>query len=271
MRQFPDGESYLCVNTNVVGAHCLVLANLAHPNDKYLPLIFLTDTLCQLGAASVGLVAPYLSYMRQDRRFVEGEAITSRIFAKQLSAHADWLVTVDPHLHRYHTLNEIYDIPNRVVQGALALASWLKNQDDIFLVGPDAESEQWVSQIASISGHPFVIGEKQRHGDCDVVVELPDLDQFRTRNAVIIDDVISSGHTVLRCIEALISKGITEIRCAAVHGIFADNIDTELMRAGLAQLVTTNTIPHRSNRIDVTDLLIEPINACIESMAEREK
>ncbi|WP_323844280.1 ribose-phosphate diphosphokinase [Microbulbifer magnicolonia] len=258
-RQFPDGESYLRVSSMIEKSPCVVIADLSHPNDKYLPLLFLIETLRELGASQVGLVAPYLSYMRQDRRFIDGEAVTSRIFAHSLSRHIDWLVTVDPHLHRYHALDEIYSVPSRVVQGAPALAQWLQGQNNLLLVGPDSESEQWVSNIAEFSQHPYVIGEKQRLGDRNVEVTLPDIHVHGGRTAVIIDDVISSGQTILQCIKALQSKGIDSIQCVAVHGIFADNSDRALMAAGLSQLVTSNTIPHSSNAIDITPQLITPV------------
>ncbi|MEH6542406.1 MAG: ribose-phosphate diphosphokinase [Porticoccaceae bacterium] len=271
-RDFPDGESYLKFPQPVSKRHCVVVADLSHPNDKYLPLLFMLDTLRELGAASIGLVAPYLCYMRQDRRFVDGEAVTSRLFARDLSQHIDWLVTVDPHLHRYHSLDEIYSVPCCVVPGASALARWLETQEGLLLVGPDAESEQWVSDIARRSGHPFVIGEKKRLGDRRVEITLPVLDvhqQFdaqQQKTAVIIDDVISSGQTILQCIAALKAKGFNKIQCVAVHGIFADGVDAQLLAAGLEDLVTTNTIAHRSNAIDISELLVPPITQFLQDL-----
>lgn len=263
-RQFPDGETYLRVTTSVAGADCIVVSNLAHPNDKFLPLIFLLGTLRDLGAKSVGLVAPYLCYMRQDRRFAEGEALTSKLFAQMLSQHMDWLVTIDPHLHRYHSLGEIYGVPSQRVQGAHALSQWLRGQQKLLLVGPDAESEQWVSEVARDSGHPFVIGEKHRYGDRNVDIHLPDLTPYKDLTAVIIDDVISSGQTILQCLLALKKGGIEQVNCAAVHGIFASNVDQQLLDAGLAELVTCNTIPHPTNRIDLTPLLVPAINSSLK-------
>ena len=148
------------------------------------------------------------------------------------------------------------------------LAEWLKGQEKVFLVGPDAESEQWVAQIASHSGHSFIIGEKQRYGDRDVVVSLPDLARFQGYTAIIIDDVISSGQTILKCIEALKKQGIDSIQCAAVHGIFANDIDQVLLQSGLKQLITTNTIPHDSNRVEIADLLITPVRECLQVARE---
>ena len=270
-RDFPDGESYLCIKTDVHQRHCIVVADMSHPNSKFLPLLFLVDTLRELGAISVGLIAPYLSYMRQDRRFLDGEAITSKIFAKSLSHHIDYLVTVDPHLHRYHSLDEIYSVPSKVVQGAPALAKWLKDQSDLLLVGPDSESEQWVSEIAKYSGHPFIIGDKIRHGDRDVEITLPDVSAYTELTAVIIDDVISSGQTILCCIDALHNAGIRNIKCAAVHGIFADGVDQKLLDAGLSALITSNTIAHSSNVVDISPLLIEPVIECMLQVSERIK
>ncbi len=262
-RHFPDGEYYLRITSDVKNKPCIVLADLSNPNNKYLPLMFLAETLREFGAASVGLLAPYLSYMRQDKRFHEGEALTSKIFAQDLSQHMDWLVTVDPHLHRYHSLDEIYTIPSQVIQSAPALSNWLQQQGNAFLVGPDAESEQWVKEIAEHSGHDYVIGKKQRFGDRHVEVQLPNLGQYQQSTAIIIDDVISSGHTILECIEALKKQGIKSMACAAVHGVFADNSDKQLLDAGLKQLVTCNTIKHSSNAVDVSPLLVEPIQTCI--------
>lgn len=269
-RRFPDDESFLRIDSDVTGRHCMILADLARPDDKFLPLVFVARTLKELGAASVGLVAPYLCYMRQDCRFTEGEALTSRIFAGLVSREVDWLVTVDPHLHRYHSLDEIYTIPATAVAGTPVLADWLAQQDEqLLLVGPDAESVQWVESIASRIGQPYVVGSKQRRGDRDVVVTLPDLDQYRGRTAVIIDDVIASGHTLLETLEALQKSGFERIDCAAVHGIFADGADEKLRQVGLRRLITSNSIPHWSNTVDLADALANPVKHHLATRQEQ--
>lgn len=262
-RRFPDGESYLKVDTEVKDKQCIILMDLTDPDKKYLPLIFLANTLRELGAESVGLVAPYLCYMRQDKRFIEGEAITSKIFAHAISQHVDWMVTVDPHLHRYESLSEIYHIPTQVVRAAPAVANWLKNETDIVLVGPDSESEQWVSRIAAYSGHPYVIGEKVRSGDRQVHIEFNNLDEYEGKKAFVIDDVISSGHTILECVNELKNRGIKDIGCITVHGIFADEADSMLVLCGLNGLVSCNTVPHTSNIIDVSELVADAVKFCL--------
>lgn len=106
----------------VQGCHIALVAQLPDPDRSIPSLLFLAHALRDLGAARVGLVAPYLPYMRQHARFKPGEAITSVAFAKIISAAFDWLVTVDPHLHRRASLDEIYTIPSEVVPSAPAIA-----------------------------------------------------------------------------------------------------------------------------------------------------
>jgi len=155
MRQFPDGETYLRLLTSPEGRAVAMVCTLDHPNDKLLPLLFAAATARELKASKVGLVSPYLAYMRQDRRFKPGEAVTSRQVAHLLSDAFDWLVTVDPHLHHYGSLAEIYSIPTRVIHAAPLISRWIRvNVANPLIIGPDSESEQWVAAAANDAGAP---------------------------------------------------------------------------------------------------------------------
>ena len=122
-RQFPDGESYLRVLSDCTDRSVAIFCNLHQPDSKVLKLLFLANTLRELGATRVGLITPYLAYMRQDKRFKPGECVSSRPFARLLSEHLDWLVTLDPHLHRYNSLDEIYSLRSSVVHAAPMIAN----------------------------------------------------------------------------------------------------------------------------------------------------
>jgi ribose-phosphate pyrophosphokinase len=157
-RHFPDGESYIRFVDDLTGRVIILICTLARPNDKILDLLFAAATARDLGAAKIGLVAPYLAYMRQDRRFKSGEAVTSREVAALISRACDWLVTVDPHLHRYGSLSELYGIPTQIVHAAPAISAWIRaNVADPILIGPDSESEQWVAAVARDAGAVFTI------------------------------------------------------------------------------------------------------------------
>lgn len=259
MRHFPDGETWVRVLSEVQDRDVVILCGLEHPDGRFLPLWFLASALREAGARSLGLVAPYLAYMRQDKRFHEGEGVTSRYFAGLLSVQFDWLATVDPHLHRYHSLSEIYSIPSRVVHAAPLLSQHLAGRDDIFLVGPDEESEQWVRDLGEEAGVPWVTARKTRHGDRDVDIALPDLSAMRGRRAVLVDDVISSGTTMERTLAALADHGVETEACLCIHGLFAGQADRRLLAAGAGTLVTANTISHESNGIDVGPMLADAV------------
>lgn len=207
-RQFPDGETYLRFATDLNKRSVAIVCTLAHPDEKILPLIFAAATARELGASKVGLVAPYLAYMRQDRRFNAGEAVTSRQVARLISEAFDWMVTIDPHLHRYGDLSEIYSIPTRVVHAAPLISKWVKaNIEKPLIIGPDSESEQWVAAVASDAAAPYCVLEKVRHGDRDVRITLRNLEAWQGRTAVLVDDIISSGRTMIEAVRLLAEIG----------------------------------------------------------------
>lgn len=254
-RQFPDGETYLRFNTDLNKRSVAIVCTLAHPNEKILPLIFAAATARELGASKLGLVAPYLAYMRQDRRFNPGEAVTSRQMAHLISEAFDWMVTVDPHLHRYSDLSEIYSIPTRVVHAAPLISRWIKaNIVKPLIIGPDGESEQWVAAVASDAEAPYCVLEKVRHGDREVQITLRNLDAWQGHAAVLVDDIISSGRTMIEAVHLLAVQGWSAPVCIAVHGLFADDSDVLLAGAG-ARVVTTNSVGAGRSEIDIGPLL----------------
>lgn len=266
LRRFPDGESYVRIESECKSRDVLVMATLFKPDDKIIPLIFISETLKEFGAKSIGLVSPYLAYMRQDKRFHEGEGISSRYFSKLISNYFDWIVTVDPHLHRYHSLNEIYSIPNQVVHAAQVVSEWIhKNIDSPLLIGPDSESEQWVSDVAKRAGAPHIVLTKVRHGDHDVEVSVPEVEKWQNHTPVLVDDIISTGRTMIETIEHLKEAKMKAPICIGVHGVFSGDAFENLNNAGTRLIVTCNSIPHSSNQIDLSNLISDAVQKMMRS------
>lgn len=260
-RSFPDEETYLRFEDQLKDRIVILVCSLHRPDPKALPLLFAADAARELGAAKVILVAPYLCYMRQDRRFHPGEAITSVSFARRISSSFDSFVTVDPHLHRYRSLDEIYSIPSRVVHSAPAIAQWIIDiERDALLIGPDVESEQWVSNVAKQARSPFRVLRKERFGDRSVKIELPDLAEFREHTPILIDDIVSSGRTMIETARQLRKQGLASPVCIAVHGLFTAQTERELLEVA-ARVVTTNTVPHHTNGIDLSQMITEQVAA----------
>ena len=256
IHHFPDGETYVRVDSDISGEKVVMVCTLDRPDEKLLPLYFLSKTARDLGAHSICLVAPYLAYMRQDKRFKTGEGITSEYFASLISGLADSLVTIDPHLHRRISLSEIYSIHTRVSHASAHISRWIKeNVERPFIIGPDRESEQWVSEVANNAGAKYIILDKVRHGDMDVEISTPDITKYNDYIPVLVDDIISTGKTMIETIYHLKKTGMKPPVCIGVHAIFSDNSYENLLAAGAKKVITCNTIEHVSNSIDISDLL----------------
>jgi ribose-phosphate pyrophosphokinase len=260
MRQFPDGETYVRLITDVLDKEVILVATLHRPDDKFLSLVFLLRLLREAGALKIKLVAPYLAYMRQDKQFKPGEAVTSTYFGELISPFIDELITIDPHLHRHHSMKEVYTANAKVLHASKFISTWIKNAvSSPLLIGPDSESEQWVSQVALAVGAPYIVLTKERHGDRNVEIAFPEIGSFHSYIPVLVDDIISTAHTMIVTVKRLLELGFSKPVCVGVHAIFADRSFQELQDAGAAQIVTCNTIPHSSNGIDLSPIIIEAL------------
>ncbi|WP_341272879.1 ribose-phosphate pyrophosphokinase-like domain-containing protein [Fluoribacter gormanii] len=141
--QFPDEEMMIKIDTDLRNKSVIFIVSTDRPNEKIMPLILAVETARELGANQIGLIAPYLAYMRKDIQFHSGEGISSKYFARLLSSYFDWLITIDPHLHRWHSLNEVFTIDTQVLHATDNIAHWVrKNVQNPLLIGPDMESTQ---------------------------------------------------------------------------------------------------------------------------------
>lgn len=266
-RRFPDGETWLRIDPPP-SPNVALVARLDDPDRRIPALLFAAELLRELGATRLGLVCPYLPYMRQDARFHPGEAVTSKMFAGWISARFDWLVTVDPHLHRYHSLEQIYALDAHAVSAAAALANWISAEvDDPLIVGPDAESEQWVRAVAEPAGLAWHVLSKTRNGDRDVVIggELPD--GLAGHTPVLVDDIVSSGATLAEAADLLVRHGARAPVCVAVHGLFAPGALDCLRRAGVERVACTDSVPSDPARIALAPSLAPVVRRCLETPA----
>lgn len=252
-RHFPDGESLIAISADVAAADVVIIASLTDADRKALPLRFLAQTARELGARSVGLIAPYLAYMRQDARFHVGEAVSARAFAQFLDQTVDWLITVDPHLHRIAKLDDIYRMPVSCISAAPELAAWIRGAIvNPLLIGPDGESEQWVANVARLGHMPYQILKKHRRGDRDVDVSAPERDRLRGFTPVLLDDIVSTGRTLIAAASQLCGFGSLPPICVVIHPVFVGDAYERLGQSGVARVVSTDSILHVSNAISLS-------------------
>lgn len=266
--RFPDGELKLRLPTPLP-PRVVLWRNLHQPNEKLVELLLAARTTRELGAQHLTLIAPYLGYMRQDTAFAPGEAVSQRIVGGFLAGLFDALITVDPHLHRVATLAEAVPVAQPVVvSGAPVLADWIHQQrPGAVLIGPDEEAAQWVAQAAARHGNASGVCHKVRHGDHDVSIALPVGLAVQGRAVVVLDDVISTGHTVAQAARLLLAAGAASVDVAATHALLAPGAEPLLQAAGVAHLWSTDCIPHPSSVVPMAAPLAHALAQVLASDA----
>ncbi|HQR21145.1 MAG TPA: ribose-phosphate diphosphokinase [Burkholderiaceae bacterium] len=257
--RFPDGEVKLRLPPRLP-PRTVLLRSLHHPNEKLVELMLAARAARELGATDLTLVAPYLAYMRQDAAFLPGEAVSQRIVGAWLAQLFDAVLTIDPHLHRVQVLRDAIPVDGaRALSAAPLLGAALRDSCSLML-GPDAESEPWVRAAAEAAGCSAAVCRKRRYGDCDVEVVLPQID-LTGRDIVVVDDVASTGGTLAAVTRLALAGGAARVDVAVTHPLFVGDAEAVLRAAGVTQLVSTDTVPHWSNRVSTAPLVAEALAA----------
>ncbi len=260
--RFPDGELRLTLPTGLSGS-VVLHRSLHQPNEKLVELLIAAPTARAQGAQAVLLCAPYLAYMRQDIEFTPGEAVSQRHLGALLARTVDGLVTVDPHLHRIASLDEVMPGCRPVARSAApAIGTFVAaRRPGALLLGPDGESEQWVRAAAAGAPEPLDHAWclKQRHGDHEVAVTLPPGLDLRGRAVVLVDDMASTGRTLVAAARLALAAGAARVDVAVTHALFVGDALEQLRAAGIGEVWSTGCVPHPSNAIEVTPLLAEAL------------
>ncbi len=263
VHHFPDKESLVTLPPQK-NEHIIFYLSLDYPNNKLIELLLATKKARQLGAERLTLIAPYLSYMRQDKAFHKGEAISQQIIGQWLSELFDDLITVDPHLHRVNSLdNVIPDTNNIILTAAPLLGEFVKLlKKEILLMGPDEESMQWVKQVAAISNTSYSVATKIRHSDTHVSIQLPDIN-FKNQHVILVDDVLSSGNTVAQTAIQLYTADATQVDVLVTHALFSKTAMDTLKKASIKNIYSSDSITHETNCISLNNLLTKNIKNII--------
>lgn len=261
--RFPDDELRLRLPLQpgqALPEQLVLYRSLDRPNEKLVELLLLAGEARRLGVQRLWLVAPYLAYMRQDMAFHPGEVVSQQIIGPFLAGLFDGVITVDPHLHRIASLAEA--IPRGVavsLSGAPMLAELIAEQvEQPLLLGPDAESAQWVGQAAAVHGWSHGVCTKLRSGDRQVQISLPALD-LRGRNVVLLDDVASSGLTLAAAAQQALAAGAATVDVAVTHALFAGDALAVIAAAGVGRVWSTDCISHPSNAIAMAPCLAQAL------------
>lgn len=263
IHNFPDGE--IRVTAAPAAPITILYASLDHPNEKLVALMFAVEALRRGGARRLVLLAPYLCYMRQDAAFHTGEAISQRVIGPLLARCVDRVVTVDAHLHRTPDIGVLFPgITSDNLSAMPAIADALRRtgiDPATVVVGPDVESQPWVSSLAGRLGLAHAMAQKNRRGDRSVEIAFPDKTTFAGRPALIVDDIVSSGGTLMACARALTAAGAVTVDAVVTHALFPEALGRELASSGIRSVRSTHTVPHSTNAIALDGLFAEALSS----------
>jgi ribose-phosphate pyrophosphokinase len=255
VRRFPDGELYIRLPEETRREHAVVVQTTCNPQDENLmELFFLLDALKDLGARKITAVVPYLAYARQDKRFKPGEAVTLKTVVKLLpEAGAEELITLD--IHEQRRIHD-FPIPTKNLTAMPVLGKYLRRVGlrKPLIIGGDEGSEERAKLVAKELGAPYDYLVKRRVSPTKVVVVPKSLDA-RGHDAVIIDDIISTGGTILKAARVLKRQGALRIYAACTHGVFAEEVLQRLREGGIRRVITTDTIESSASVVSVAPLI----------------
>lgn len=260
IKKFPDNETYLRYKIDIKNKDIVLVQSFyGNVNDCIMEILFAAETARDLGAKKIILVAPYFPYLRQDARFNPGECMPLKTIAKNIDEYFDEAIIMDPHLHREKTLKHIFKITSKKLTANSLIADYIKKHvKNALIVGPDVESYRWAEKTAQLIGCESAILKKERDGPRNVKVSFNKKTGIKNKNIVLVDDIISTGHTLLETIKLLKKLGAEKITCICVHGIFAENALDKLRKTG-AKIISCNTIPNPVAKIDVSGIIAKSI------------
>ncbi|MBO8175699.1 MAG: ribose-phosphate diphosphokinase [Thermococcus sp.] len=246
IKKFPDGEKYVRVLGE--GEEAIIVQSTYSPQDEHLiELLLLGDALKEKGFKKLIAVVPYLAYSRQDRVTKDGEPISVRAVMKAIGIYYDELYVFD--LHNPKTL-EFF--PGKAVNlsPARAIASYFKDKlGEGIVLAPDKGALERARAVAEILGVEFSHFEKKRISPTEVQMTPVDID-VTGKNVLIVDDIISTGGTMIRAANILKEMGAKKIYVTATHGVFAKGAIERVSKA-VDELAVTNTIPTPVSKISI--------------------
>jgi len=259
IKRFPDGEKYIRIDDDVSGEDVAIIQSMHHEPDNFLFEYFLLcDTVRDLGAKRVIGVLPYFAYARQDSRFNPGEAVSFRTVTKLIEdVGTTELFSIDMHQHRVGRVSELLRIPVYNLTAAPLLAEYVKANMQLekpVVIGPDEESEQWASAAAKVIGADHDILQKKRLGAEKVEITARSLN-VRGRDVLIMDDIISTGGTIVEATKILKGQGARRVLVACTHPILAQDALPKIYESGAEVVIGTNTVPSPVSYVSVASLI----------------
>ena len=252
---FPDGECYTRINAATLKDDDVVIVQNTYPDSNFIEMMLIEDAVKGLGAKSVTLVIPYFGYARQDRIFKPGEPESAKVLSKCLAMGCDRVMTID--LHKEDTLR-YFDRPYKDLKAAEAIADFFMDKEVDMVFSPDIGAAGRAKDVGERLGVPYDHLEKTRLSGTEVRIK-PANSDCTGKNVLIVDDMISTGGTIVTATRQLKEAGAKTVSVACTHGVFVNNALDRLEGSNIDGVYCANTLPSKVSKISIAKIIAKAL------------
>lgn len=262
-KRFADGETYVRIKRKVRGDDVFLIQSVCNPvNDNLLELLITIDALRRANADRINVVTPYLGYTRQDRKVVSREPISAKLIANLITgAGASRIFCIDLHKDQ---IQGFFDIPVDHFVGYPFFADYLKKQKikELVVVAPDVGAVDMARKMATLLKVPIAFIDKRRKGHNKSEV-LNVIGKVEGKSAVVLDDIVDTGGTIVEAANAVLKEGAREVRICATHPVLSNDASDKLEKSKAMEVLFLDSIPivKEKKRKKIRQLSMAPLLA----------
>ena len=258
-RVFPDGESKITFGRIPKNSVILVVQSTYPPVDTNLLQALSIISQARKVSSKIYAIIPYMGYARQDKQFLTGEVVTMSIVARMLrAAGAKKVVVVD--IHSKTALNH-FKIPKENISAIPELAKYFKKMKlkNALVVSPDMGGSLRAKKFAGLLNIGFITLKKSRNRNTGKVLIQSSKVNVCGKDLILVDDIISTGGSIIKATQFLKRQKCKRVFVACTHGLFVDDAEKKIRKAGVSRIISTNTIPRNTSKVDVSGVIVESI------------
>ena len=261
LKIFADGESKITIPGTISKDHCIIIQSLHPPVDTNIIQLLSLVAKAKENANTITIVVPYMGYARQDRAFLKGEVVTLRVLGQLFeSVGVSSIIVVD-----MHSTIGLQCIPIKIVNVSAvpALAKYFTKLHikDVIVVSPDQGGRERAMQFADLINVDCIVLQKRRDRETGrVQIMTKSNNKVVDKNVVLVDDMISTGGSIIKATEFLKKLGCKRVYVVCTHALLVDGAKTKIRKAGVTRIISADTIPRDVSQVDISDSIVSTIS-----------